>query len=100
MHASPRSLGAPIGVGSQLSLERPLEHLARLGGLPAVDRVDRRVEHQRDTGEGLDRAVVQLQREAPPLVLLGGDPLLELPNALALLLAALALTPLEGRLSQ
>jgi hypothetical protein len=40
---------------------------------------------------------VELQREAAPLVLLRGYPLLELPYAFALLLAALTLPPLEGR---
>jgi hypothetical protein len=55
------------------------------------------VEHQRDARERLDRPIVELEREAATLVLLGGDALLELPDALALLLAAFALPPLEGR---
>jgi hypothetical protein len=40
---------------------------------------------------------MELEREAAALVLLGGDPLLELPDPVALLLAALALPPFEGR---
>jgi hypothetical protein len=56
-----------------------------------------RVEHQRNAGERLNGPVVELQREAAPLVLLRGYPLLELPYAFALLLAALTLPPLEGR---
>ena len=43
-------------------------------------------------------AVVEHQREPAALVLLAGDPLLELADALAFLLAALALPPLERRL--
>jgi hypothetical protein len=57
-----------------------------------------RVEHQGDPGERLDGAVVEHQREAAPLVLLAGDPLFELADALALILAALTLSPLMLRL--
>ena len=35
-----------------------------------------RVEHERDAGERLHRAVVEEQRDAPPLVLLGREDLL------------------------
>ena len=38
-----------------------------------LDRVQARVEHQRDSGERLHGAVVQLVRKTPALVLLGGD---------------------------
>ena len=54
----------------------PVEHLARLLGLAALDEVERRVEHERDAGERLHRAVVEEERDAPPLVLLGGEDLL------------------------
>ena len=47
--------------------------LLRVVELAGLDRVQRRVEHQRDPGEVLYRAVVQEQRDAPALVLLGGD---------------------------
>ena len=56
-----------------LPVERGAEHVAGVVELAGLDRVQRRVEHQRDAGQVLHRAVVQEQRDAPPLVLLGGD---------------------------
>jgi hypothetical protein len=58
------------------------------------------VEHQRDPGERLDGAVVELQRETPALVLLGRDPLLEQADPVAFLAAPLALPALDGLVSQ
>jgi hypothetical protein len=54
-------------------LERARHDAARVLGTALVDRVHRRIEHQRDTGEVLDGPIVQEEREAAPLVLLGGD---------------------------
>jgi hypothetical protein len=54
-----------------------------------------RVEHQRDPGQRLHRAVVKVEGDPAPLVLFGGDPLLELADSLALLAPALALPPLD-----
>ena len=42
-------------------------------GRAALDRVHGCVQHQRDPGEVLDGAVVEEEREPPPLVLLRGD---------------------------
>ena len=47
-----------------------------------VDRGADGVEHQRDSRHGLDGTVVELVREPPPLVLLGGDQLLGEPRLL------------------
>ena len=81
-------------------LERAPEYPSRLVGASLGDCVVDRVEHQGDAGQRLDRTVVQLECEPPPFVLLRRDPLLELPDALSLFLAALALAPLERRISQ
>ena len=56
--------------------EGAVEDLARLLELATADQVERRVEHQRDAGERLHRAVVEEERDAPPLVLLRGEDLL------------------------
>ena len=48
-----------------------VEDLARLLELAAADQVERRVEHERDAGERLHRPVVEEERDAAPLVLLG-----------------------------
>src|SRR4029079_355301 len=73
--------GAPVPrVGEPSSrdwLERPAEHFARVVELAGLDRVESRVEHQRDPGEVLDGAVVQEERDAPPLVLLRRDQAVE-----------------------
>ena len=42
-------------------------------GRSSVDRLHRCVEHQRDPRQVLHRAVVQEEREPPPLVLLGRE---------------------------
>ena len=44
--------------------------------MTAPEEVERSVEHQRDAGEGLNRAVVQEQRDPATLVLLGAEDLL------------------------
>ena len=46
--------------------------------IAALDEVERCVEHERDTRERLHRPVVKEQRDAAPLVLLGGENLLRL----------------------
>ena len=56
--------------------QRAVEHLRRLLGLAALEEAQRRVEHERDAGERLHRAVVEEERDSPPLVLLGGEDLL------------------------
>ena len=56
--------------------QRAVEDLARLVGLAAADQVERCVEHQRHARERLHRAVVQEERDAPPLVLLRREHLL------------------------
>src|SRR5581483_1569542 len=64
---------------AQLADRRPVpveggaEHAEGVVELARLDRVDRRVEHQGDAGKVLNGAVVQEQRDAPPLVLLGRD---------------------------
>ena len=60
-----------------LPVERAREHLLGVLELAGLDRMHRRVEHQRDPGEVLDRAVVQKERDPPPLVLLGCDQSIE-----------------------
>jgi hypothetical protein len=62
-------------------LERVGEHVPGRVGLSFVDRVQHRVEHQRDSGERLHGAVVEEQREPAPLVLLRGDESLAEPRA-------------------
>jgi len=57
-------------------LERLRQHVARLVRASLRDEVERRVEHQRDPGERLDGAVVEEERDPPPLVLLGAEDLL------------------------
>ena len=49
------------------------EHPGASSMFARLDRVQRRIEHQRDAGQVLHRPVVQEQRDAPPLVLLGRD---------------------------
>ena len=56
--------------------ERAAEHLPRLLGPAAADEVECGVEHQRDARQRLHRAVVEEERDPPPLVLLGGEHLL------------------------
>ena len=56
--------------------ERALEHLAGLLRLAALEEVDRRVEHERDTGERLNRPVMEEERDPAALVLLDGEDLL------------------------
>ncbi len=56
--------------------QRAVEDLARLVRLAAADQVERRVEHERHPGERLHRAVVEKERDAPPLVLLRREHLL------------------------
>ena len=58
-----------------MALECPPDDLARLLVAAVHDRVQPRVEQERDSRQGLDGAVVQLVREPPPLVLLGCDQL-------------------------
>src|SRR3954468_15339548 len=58
-----------------LAVDHAREQLLRLVDVPGVERAADGVEHQRDPGERLDRAVVERQREASPLLLLGGDQL-------------------------
>ena len=77
-------------------LERRGQHLARVVVPTILDRMVDCVEHQRDPGERLHGTVVELQREPPALVLLGGDPLLEEANPVAFLPPPLALPALDG----
>jgi hypothetical protein len=56
-----------------------------------------RVEHQRDRGEGLHRPVVEEEREAAALVLLGRDQLLEEPDPFPLFTAPFTVPPLPLR---
>ncbi len=70
-------------------VERARQHLPRVVEAAFLDRVADRVEHQRDSGERLHRAVVEEEREPPALVLLGRDQLLEQADPLALLAPAL-----------
>ena len=56
-----------------MPLQRGGHDPARRFGPAVVDRLDGRVEHQRDPGEVLHRPVVQEEGEPAPLVLLGGD---------------------------
>ena len=65
-----------------VALERGRHDPARRLRPAVVDRLHRRVEHQRDPGEVLHRPVVEEEREAAPLVLLGGDDPLDEPLAL------------------
>src|SRR5205085_5598127 len=58
-----------------VSYERPSDDLACLLVATLRDRVQPRVEQQRDAGQRLDRAVVEFVREPAPPVLLGGDEL-------------------------
>ena len=57
--------------------ERRFQDRASLAGLALLERMHRPVEHQRDPGELLHGAVVQEERQSPPLVLLGRDQPLE-----------------------
>ena len=67
-----------LPVPSSADARIPRAHLR-----PAVvDRVQRRVEHERDPGEVLHGPVVEEQREPAALVLLGGDDPLDEPRAL------------------
>ena len=84
---------------SRWRLERRGHDPARRPGPPVVDRLHRRVEHQRDPGEVLHRPVVQEEREPAPLVLLGGDDPLD--EALALVVGnALRHPSVDDRVSQ
>ncbi len=47
----------------------------RLLVVAAPNELERSVEHERDAGERLHGAVVEEERDAPPLVLLGGEDL-------------------------
>ena len=67
-----------------MPLERRVEHGGRLLESPALERVDHRVEHQADPGQRLHRTVVEEERQAPALLLLGGDQLVREPCALGL----------------
>src|SRR5204862_90351 len=49
------------------------EYLGRVLEPAVLDRMDRRIEHERDPGQGLDRSVVQLEGDPAPLVLLRCD---------------------------
>ena len=53
--------------------QRPVEDLPRLLVLAAPDQVERGVEHERDARERLHGAVVEEERDAPPLVLLRSE---------------------------
>ena len=64
-----------------MPLERGGHDRPRCLGPPVVDRLDGRVEHERDPGQVLDRAVVEEEREPAPLILLGGDDPLDEPFA-------------------
>src|SRR5205823_5164470 len=81
-----------------LPVARVSEHLLGVVVAALLDRVPDRVEHQRDARERLDGAVVEEEREAPPLVLLGSDELLEQADLLPLLAPALALPAFEAGL--
>ena len=54
-------------------LEGRAHDLARVARPVLGDRLHGRVEHERDPGEVLHRAVVEEERQPPPLVLLGRD---------------------------
>jgi len=49
------------------------KHLFRVVELALVDRMHDCVEHERDPGERLHRAVMKKQRQPAPLVLFRGD---------------------------
>ncbi len=83
-----------------LPLEGGREDLQRVVAAPFLDRMADRVEHQRDPGKSLHRAVVQKQGEPAALVLLGRDQLLEEADTLAFLAAPFALPPLERRVAR
>ena len=74
-----------------LPCERAVEDPGGLLEPPLSDGVDRRVEHERDPRHRLDRAVVQLVREPPALLLLRGDQLVREPRPFEL--ARLGLGP-------
>ena len=61
-----------------LAADRLAEDLLRVVDAAVVDRVDHAVEHQGDSGHGLNRHVVEEQRESPALVLLGRDQLVRM----------------------
>ena len=69
-----RSRSSPTVV--RVRHKRPVEDLARLLVLAAPDQVEGGVEHERDARERLHRPVVEEERDAPPLVLLGREDLL------------------------
>src|SRR4029079_13031024 len=60
-----------------LPVERRAEHVACVVELAGLDRVLRGVGDAPDPGEVLDGAVVQEERDAPPLVLFGRDQAVE-----------------------
>jgi hypothetical protein len=65
-----------------MPLERRGHDPARCLRPPVVDRLHRRVEHQRDPGEVLHRPVVEEERQPAALVLLGRDDPLDQPLAI------------------
>ena len=83
-----------------LLLERGAEDSRRLLLAIGLDGGDDRVEHERDARHRLNGSVVQEQRQAPALLLLGGDQLVREPRVLGgepvdLLLHPLVLVPLR-----
>ncbi len=63
-----------------LAPDHAREQLLRLLDLAGIERAPYGVEHERDAGERLDGAVVEGEREPPPLLLLGGDQLVREPG--------------------
>ena len=71
---------------------------SRLGASSALpERSEGGVVHERDAGQRLERAVVEENNEAPPLVLLGGDELRGEPGALGRARAARSSRALRRR---
>src|SRR5471032_2671721 len=68
---------AQLADRAALPVERGGENLRCIVELAGLDRVERGVEHQRDSRQVLHRAVVQKEGDAPPFVLLGRDQTVE-----------------------
>ena len=77
-------------------LDRGLDHLFRLVRATLLERRERRVVHESDAGERLERTVVKDERQPPAFVLLGGDELGREERPLRHALAGLGEQPCLG----
>jgi len=68
---------AQLADRAALPVERGREDLRRIVQLARLDRVECCVEHQGNSRQVLDRAIVQKEGDAPTLVLLGRDQTVE-----------------------